>query len=350
MTTLTAKRTTKKAAAQSSHQLHPWPALDERSTTRRFAITEESLTARRKFIRLAPEDQTLLTEFLPWAHSVAPSIAREFYDWQFDFPPTRQFFDRFAKERGMPLAQLRQHLEAAQAGYVVEIFAGASINWDLRYFEKRLNVGVVHDRINLPFKWYIGSYSEYRRLFDIYLHRDFTDHEKIRRVESALERVFNLDLQAIGDAFLMSTLEQMLNSAGIHLDNICTSADRTDQAGTTKTAINAQLSKFLNSVKQMAVEHDQGEIDFHLDPAEFLGNFKTIAQDVNGLVDGHITVKKKAMACIAEFGKGNMIMLDGSTGGMEQTMRQMMALWNFRASLDMPGNPSTGTEVQSSKA
>jgi hypothetical protein len=27
-----------------------------------------------------------------------------------------------------------------------------------------------------------------------------------------------------------------------------------------------------------------------------------------------------------------------------------MALGNFRASLDMPGNPSTGTEVQSSKA
>ncbi|NGX14736.1 methyl-accepting chemotaxis protein, partial [Wenzhouxiangella sp. XN24] len=31
----------------------------------------------------------------------------------------------------------------------------------------------------------------------------------------------------------------------------------------------------------------------------------TMAEGVNGMVNGHIAVKKKAMACVAEFGRGN---------------------------------------------
>ena len=32
---------------------------------------------------------------------------------------------------------------------------------------------------------------------------------------------------------------------------------------------------------------------------------QVMAQAVNDMVAGHISVKKKAMACVAEFGKGN---------------------------------------------
>ena len=280
-------------------------ANDAESMARRYGMDDQNLAVRRQFIRLGDKDRTLLTEMAPWAQSVAADVAREFYDWQFDFPPTRRFFEAMATERGMGLASLRKHLEAAQAGYFAEVFAGASVNWDVRYFEKRLNVGSVHDRINLPFKWYVGSYPEYQRLLGRYLRRDFGDTGEVRQIEEAASRVFNLDLQAIGDAFFMNTLERLLGSAGIILDDLCSAGDRTEQIGKIKTALNTQLGSFVSEMKHMAEEHDKGDIDVIIPPDKFLGAFAGMAQGVNSMVNGHIAVKKKAMACVAEFGKGN---------------------------------------------
>jgi len=275
------------------------------SIAKRFGMDDQNLALRRQFIRLNEGDRSLLAEMAQWAQEVAPDIAREFYDWQFEFPPTRQFFDSIAAQRSMPLSALRQHLESAQVGYLTEVFAGASINWDVRYFEKRLNVGATHDKINLPFKWYVGSYPEFQRLVGMYLRRDFDDAEKIEQVESAVSRVFNMDLQSIGDAFLMNTIERLLGSAGIDLDDVCTAGDRTEQVGKIKQALDAQLTGFIAQMQRMADEHDKGDIDVKIPPEKFLGAFAAMAESVNGMVFGHIAVKKKAMACVAEFGKGN---------------------------------------------
>ncbi len=283
-----------------------WPSGSSAdSACRRFDMDAASLAMRREFIRLGEADRALLGEMAGWAQEVAPAIAREFYDWQFSFGPTREFFEQMAASKGMPIPALRKHLESAQTGYLTEVFAGASVNWDERYFEKRLLIGSVHDRINLPFKWYIGSYSEFNRLVAMYLRRDFDDVEKIHEVEGAVNRVFNLDMQAIGDSFIMSTIEQMLGSAGIALGDVCKPGDRAEQVGSIKKALDGQLKGFIAGMSHMASEHNKGDIDVTMDAATFLGSFRSMAQGVNDMVGGHIAVKKKAMACIAEFGKGN---------------------------------------------
>jgi methyl-accepting chemotaxis protein len=293
------------AARQSAVQVN-WPAAGAAdSTARRFGMDDQNLGLRRQFIRLGEGDRALLSELAPWAQSVAADIAREFYDWQFEFGPTRQFFESMAAEKGMALPVLRAHLEAAQTGYITEVFAGAAIGWDIRYFEKRLHVGSVHDRINLPFKWYVGSYPEYQRILGQYLRRDIEDEEKVREVEAAVSRVFNLDLQAIGDAFMLNTLEAMLKAAEIRLDDICASGDRAEQVGKIKQSLNAQLTCFIEEMKHMSEEHDRGDIDVQIPPKKFLGAFAGMAQGVNDMVACHISVKKKALACVAEFGKGN---------------------------------------------
>jgi methyl-accepting chemotaxis protein len=283
-----------------------WPAAGAAdSIARRYGMDDQNLAVRRQFTRLDERDRALLTEMAPWAQSVAPDVAREFYDWQFEFPATRQFFESMAAARAVPLPTLRTQLEAAQAAYLTEVFAGAAINWDARYFEKRLHVGTVHDRINLPFKWYVGSYPEYQRLVGQYLRRDVDDLERVSQIESAVGRVFNLDLQAIGDSFLMSTIERFLGSAGMTLDDVCTPGDRTEQVGKIKQAVNEQLVGFVNGVQHMSDEHDKGDIDVQMPEGQFIGAFKKMAHGVNQMVGGHIAVKKKAMACVAEFGKGN---------------------------------------------
>lgn len=311
-----------------------WAQPGPDSIARRYAIDDRNLALRRQFIRLTKEDATLLGELVDWARRIAPEVAREFYDWQFSFPPTRRFFDDLAASRGLPLSGLRKHLEAAQSGYLIEIFAGATVDWDLRYFEKRLRVGTVHDQIDLPFKWYIGSYPEYQRILAIHLRRDFKDAEKVVQLESALARVFNLDLQAIGDAFILNTLETMLKSAGIRLDDLCVKGldakgDHSELVGTIKHAINKQLDGFASSMHRMSKEHDKGDIDARIDPAQFLGAFKTMAEGVNGMVAGHIALNQKAMACVAEFGKGNfeapLETFPGKKAFINQTIEQVRA-------------------------
>jgi len=282
-----------------------WNGSGAQGLTQRFGIDNRNIALRRDFVRLGEEERALLAEMAPWAKSVAAQLAKDFYDWQFEFGPTRDFFENFARGKGMPLGSLRNALESAQAQYFAEVFSGAQVNWDASYFEGRLRIGAAHDRINLPFKWYVGAYVEYQLLMGKYLRRDFVDEARVRQVEMAVLKVFNLDMQAIGDAFTMSTLQGMLQSMGVGLDELGITGDKSEQISKIKMFISSQFDGFATGMVYMADEHNKGDIDVRMEPAEFRGALKTMAQGVNDMVAGHISVKKKAMACVAEFGNGN---------------------------------------------
>jgi len=214
----------------------PSPAI---ALAPKFGITEQNLAARRQFLRLGREDCELLAEFLPWAEEHAPAMAARFYDWQFEVPPTRAFFDSFAASRGMPLPALRAKLEQSQAAYLVSCFRGAVEGFGVPYFERRLEVGAVHDRINLPLKWYIGAYAEWARIIRENLTRT-QGAATAAKVEVALQKVFNYDIQAIGDAFVLTFLESM----GLAVEEVRTEAggDRTEQLLQVKQSISALLA------------------------------------------------------------------------------------------------------------
>ena len=65
------------------------------------------------------------------------------------------------------------------------------------------------------------------------------------------------------------------------------------------------LKMLMAQLRHMSKEHDNGDIDIVINEDKFHNDFAKVAQDINSMVQGHIAVKKKAMACIAEFGKGN---------------------------------------------
>jgi methyl-accepting chemotaxis protein len=66
------------------------------------------------------------------------------------------------------------------------------------------------------------------------------------------------------------------------------------------------LSSLIGEMNRMSHEHDAGDIDVVIPAEKFEGAYQTMARGVNTMVAGHIAVKKKAMACIAEFGRGNI--------------------------------------------
>jgi methyl-accepting chemotaxis protein len=71
-------------------------------------------------------------------------------------------------------------------------------------------------------------------------------------------------------------------------------------------ALRANLKSLIADMNTMSSQHDAGDIDVKMPAEKFHGAFRTMAEGVNGMVFGHIAVKKKAMACLSEFGKGNI--------------------------------------------
>ena len=89
------------------------------------------------------------------------------------------------------------------------------------------------------------------------------------------------------------------------------------------------LNQLMRDMDRMANEHNTGDIDVKIDPQKFEGDYKKVAQGINDMVFGHIAVKKKAMACLAEFGKGNfeapLEKFPGKTAFINDTFEQVRA-------------------------
>ncbi|WP_303783143.1 nitrate- and nitrite sensing domain-containing protein, partial [Azovibrio restrictus] len=66
------------------------------------------------------------------------------------------------------------------------------------------------------------------------------------------------------------------------------------------------LNSLIEEMNHMAREHDAGDIDVRVDESRFQGAYQEMARGVNNMVAGHISVKKKAMACFKAFGEGRM--------------------------------------------
>ncbi|NJN95222.1 MAG: hypothetical protein HC875_14515 [Anaerolineales bacterium] len=176
-----------------------------------YHINDTNLSLRKQFITLDQQNIEILRQLAGWANGVADPMAREFYDHQYAFAPTRTFYEAYAQRKQMPFEQLRHHLESVQAEYFRQIFEEAAKgDFGPHYFERRLKVGQLHNVINLPLKWYVGSYALYFKLVRKYLSRRFWYRPWWRaKAELAILTVFNYDMQAVADAFFYDYLESI---------------------------------------------------------------------------------------------------------------------------------------------
>ena len=177
-----------------------------------YGISEENLRLRREFMNFTSEDVKILAQLYSWAREYGPRIIKEFYDIQFSFPETREFLEKVAQRKGITLDQLRSQVERTQLQYFLDIFEEASRggNFGVPYFERRLRIGSVHNVLNLPMKWYIGSYGIYMNLVLKYLQKAFKFRPGFReRAMSAIMKVFIYDMQSVFDAFFFDFLKDV---------------------------------------------------------------------------------------------------------------------------------------------
>ncbi len=204
-----------------------------------YGITEENLRLRKEFMNFSQEDISVLAQLYPWAKEKGPQIIKEFYDVQFSFPETREFLQKVAQKKGITLEALREHVERTQLQYFMDIFEEARRggNFGLSYFERRLKIGSIHNVLNLPMKWYVGSYAIYTELIVKHLQRAFRFKPGFReKAIKAIVKVFAYDMQSVFDAFFFDFLEDI----GIELKELKIAQDPTKD-----------LSDFYAELKQL---------------------------------------------------------------------------------------------------
>ena len=86
---------------------------------------------------------------------------------------------------------------------------------------------------------------------------------------------------------------------------LVTERERQEARNQENAATIAGFQNFLADMRHMSEEHDRGDIDVTMQADQYGGDLRLAAEGINRMVAGHILVKKKAMACVAEFGKGN---------------------------------------------
>ncbi|HET6868044.1 MAG TPA: globin-coupled sensor protein [Solirubrobacteraceae bacterium] len=237
-----------------------------------YHISSENLALRRQFIGLDADVLALLKKLQPWADEVADAVAEDLTDHQFTFSASVEFLRDYVAAKGIELQALRTGWAAAQAAHWKAIFAQPA-NADpfgTDYFAGLLGVGALHNRINLPLKWYLGSYPAYldavrRQLREnaprldgeqppragrLRRREPVADQSLALAAERAIGIVFNYDLQAITDAFYFDTFA----AVGLDLTAIRSRSaryDLSDRGAELKTTVQESLRLFIDSSRNV---------------------------------------------------------------------------------------------------
>jgi methyl-accepting chemotaxis protein len=242
------------------------------SLVAQYHISSENLALRRQFIGLDAEVLALLKQLQPWADEVADAVAGKLTDHHFTFPASVEFLRDYVAAKGIELEALRAGWHAAQAAHWKAIFAepAKSDPFGVDYFAGLLSVGALHNRINLPLKWYLGSYPTYldavrrqlrenpprlggeqpRRAGLIGRRETGPDLNLALAAERAIGIVFNYDVQAITDAFYFDTFAAMgldLTAIGRHSAR----ADLSDRGAELKGTVQDSLRLLIDSSRNV---------------------------------------------------------------------------------------------------
>lgn len=166
---------------------------------REIGLDRYEIAQRKAFLRFTEADIALLQQVHPQLRQNSHGFADAFYKHLLAFPAQRSVL---SDER--TIARLKQ----AQADYFESLSAGA---YGADYIANRLRIGLMHQRIGLEPKWYIGAYLQY--LSDV-MHTLWTslrgDPEKFLQTYSALLKVVMLDIGLALDTYFQVERQNLL--------------------------------------------------------------------------------------------------------------------------------------------
>jgi rsbT co-antagonist protein RsbR len=161
-------------------------------------LDDDEFRKRLAFYELTDEDFKRLISLKPFADRWTHEITEGLYELIMGQPDSREFFPDQAT-----LARVKK----MQNSYFLGLFSGT---YDLNYVRDRLRVGMVHERIGMPPKLYLGAYRRYLAL----IHERLIEHfkgstaETVKALESIRKIIF-FDMSLAIDTYIAAYLETM---------------------------------------------------------------------------------------------------------------------------------------------
>ena len=160
---------------------------------------DEEIRRRKAFLEFDASDAAHLHRFHDVLKQHAGEFARTFYDHLHAFEGTRRL---------LPNAAGLERLKRAQAAYFQGLTAG---EYEREYFEHRLRVGFVHQRVGLAPEWYLGAYAKYLSGLLPTIDAHFgQDREGFNATMRAFIKIVLLDMGLAIDAYIQARDQTIL--------------------------------------------------------------------------------------------------------------------------------------------
>ncbi len=154
-------------------------------------FSDQEVSERKRFLDFSAEDVAILESINDLAEQYADPVIEDFYHHLMSFDVGKQFF----KDRA-----LLERVKRAQKEYFKDLTRG---QYDRPYVENRLRIGMIHERIGLPLKTYLGMYSYYIRNVSNRLAEALReDPERAQRIFSSLVKIMFLDMGLAIDTYV----------------------------------------------------------------------------------------------------------------------------------------------------
>jgi rsbT co-antagonist protein RsbR len=161
-------------------------------------LDDEELKRRLVFYELTDEDFKRLASLKSFADRWTHDITEGLYELIMGQAESKVFF---------PDQSTLARVKKLQNSYFLGLFSGT---YDLNYVRDRLRVGMVHERIGMPPKLYLGAYRRYLAL----IHDRLMDHFKGNEAEAnkalgSIRKIIFFDMAIAIDTYIAAYLETM---------------------------------------------------------------------------------------------------------------------------------------------
>ena len=162
----------------------------------RLRLDPTEIQRRIAYFEITADDLARLAVARPFAERHMDEVVERFYELILHHPETAAFMDEPDRMR---------RLKRLQRSYFLGLFEGRI---DTAYVGERLRVGSTHERVGLPFKWYMGAYSRY---LQILLELALRDHptDEAHALYKSLQKVVFFDATLAMDAYTLAQLDAL---------------------------------------------------------------------------------------------------------------------------------------------
>ncbi len=165
-----------------------------------MGVTPDDAARRRAYLDLTADDAAVLRDLRPIVAECHGALMADFYAHLERFNETAAF---------LPDGARMEQLERQQWRYLADLTGG---RFDWNYVVDRLRVGVVHQRIGLEPRWYVGAYARYLcSLVEHALPRLADDPGRLVRVFVALLRAVFFDIDLVLEAYFHADRQALVS-------------------------------------------------------------------------------------------------------------------------------------------